>query len=65
MSRTRKKPYTGAKRFDSTCRCHGGCSFCEGNRKHSSMKRLKVDSLKKLRSAELEEYEEEKYEEEF
>lgn len=28
-----RKPYTGSKRFDRSCRNHGGCSFCEGNRR--------------------------------
>ena len=28
----RRKEYSGSKRFDSSCRCHGGCGFCEGNR---------------------------------
>ena len=32
MSRTVKKPYTGSKRFDKTCRSHGGCPHCESNR---------------------------------
>lgn len=25
--------------FDMTCRCHGGCGWCEGNRLHSYRKR--------------------------
>lgn len=32
MSRTNKRAYTGAKRFDTSCRCHGGCSWCRENR---------------------------------
>ena len=32
MSRTRKAPYTGSKRFDKTCRNHGSCSYCRDNR---------------------------------
>jgi hypothetical protein len=32
MSRTIKRPYTKSKRFDKSCRCHGGCGYCEGNR---------------------------------
>jgi hypothetical protein len=32
MSRTIRKPYTGSKRFDRTCRNHGGCPWCERNR---------------------------------
>lgn len=29
-----RKPYTGSKAIDGTCRNHGGCPWCEGNRKH-------------------------------
>ena len=32
MSRTKRKEYTKSKRFDASCRCHGGCSWCAGNR---------------------------------
>ena len=30
----KRKPYRGAKAVDRTCRCNGGCPWCEGNRKH-------------------------------
>ena len=30
----RRKPYYGSKAFDHTCRNHGGCPWCEENRKH-------------------------------
>ena len=29
-----RKPYYGSKDFDRTCRNHGGCPWCEENRKH-------------------------------
>jgi len=29
-----RKPYTGSKSIDGTCRNHGGCPWCEENRKH-------------------------------
>lgn len=29
-----RKPYTGSKSIDKTCRNHGGCPWCEENRKH-------------------------------
>lgn len=29
-----RKPYTGSKAIDRTCRNHGGCPCCESNRKH-------------------------------
>lgn len=39
MSRTYRKSYTKSKAFDSSCRSHGGCPWCEGNRTHSDTKR--------------------------
>jgi len=39
MSKTRKKPYTGSKAVDSSCRNHGSCPHCEAARKHK-VKRL-------------------------
>lgn len=32
MSRTKKKEYSGSKRFDVTCRNHGSCPYCRQNR---------------------------------
>lgn len=32
MARTIRNAYTGSKRFDKSCRAHGGCGYCEGNR---------------------------------
>ena len=29
-----RKPYTGSKAFDHTCRNHGGCDWCKENRQH-------------------------------
>ena len=29
-----RKPYRGSKAIDYFCRNHGGCSWCEENRKH-------------------------------
>ena len=29
-----RKPYYGSKAFDPSCRNHGGCPWCEENRKH-------------------------------
>jgi len=29
-----RKPYRKAKAIDKTCRNHGSCPYCEGNRKH-------------------------------
>lgn len=27
-----RKPYRGSRRFDVSCRCHGGCLWCESSR---------------------------------
>ena len=35
----RRKEYTGSKRFDSSCRCHGGCPWCESNRLYQDTRR--------------------------
>ena len=32
--RTWKRAYRQSRRFDASCRCHGGCPYCEGNRLH-------------------------------
>jgi hypothetical protein len=32
MSRTKKAEYTKSKQFDATCRNHGACPYCRGNR---------------------------------
>lgn len=37
-----RKPYYGSKAFDATCRNHGGCPWCEGNRKHKFVVREKA-----------------------
>lgn len=31
-----RKPYYGSKRIDRTCRNHGSCTWCEGNRLYRS-----------------------------
>lgn len=38
-----RKPYRGAKAVDSTCRNHGSCPWCKGNRLY---KRKKWPKLK-------------------
>jgi hypothetical protein len=30
-----RKPYSKAKAVDRSCRNHGSCSYCEGNRTHT------------------------------
>ena len=34
-----RKPYRGAKAIDATCRNHGSCEWCHGNRTHKNDKR--------------------------
>jgi hypothetical protein len=48
MSRTQKKPYTKSKRFDKTCRNHGGCPYCLGNKMHKHDKMVE-DARQKLK----------------
>lgn len=35
-----RKPYRRAKSVDTTCRNHGSCDYCKGNRLHNARKRL-------------------------
>ena len=49
----RRKPYHGAQAVDATCRNHGSCQWCEGNRTYKFRKKeIQLES-------ELEEYSEE------
>ena len=34
-----RKPYRRAKAIDYTCRNHGSCDWCKGNRTHKNDKR--------------------------
>ena len=45
-----RKPYRGAKAVDVTCRCHGTCPHCQGNRQHKNLKRQITadESLKEM-----------------
>lgn len=40
--KSHRKPYTGSKAIDRTCRNHGGCDWCKGNRIHKHRKREDV-----------------------
>lgn len=33
-----RKQYRGSKCFDGSCRNHGGCDFCKGNRMYQTNK---------------------------
>jgi hypothetical protein len=37
MSRTTKRPYRRSRAFDSSCRCHGACSWCRENRLYATI----------------------------
>lgn len=39
MSHTYKKRYRRSRLISASCRCHGGCPYCLGNRMHSNEKR--------------------------
>lgn len=43
-----RKPYCGSKAIDNTCRNHGGCRWCEENRKYKYIKNEKktLDRMK-------------------
>ena len=34
----RRKEYTGVKRFDKSCRCHGSCGYCVNTRTYFDQK---------------------------
>ena len=35
-----RKPYTGAKAIDKSCRNHGSCDYCLGNRMYKYRKKI-------------------------
>lgn len=45
-----RKPYQGAKAIDRTCRNHGSCGWCKGDRTHNH------DKMELRQVQELEEY---------
>lgn len=46
----KRKPFYRTGKFDRTCRCHGGCPYCESNRFHSTrIREMKAnDQLKEI-----------------
>lgn len=40
-----RKPYTGSRAVDRSCRCHGGCPYCEGNRRYREKRLLEAAYL--------------------
>jgi len=43
-----RKRFYGSKAFDRSCRNHGSCGYCHGNRTHSSSKRKAAMILETL-----------------
>lgn len=45
-----RKPYIGTKSIDKSCRNHGGCPWCEANRKYKFIKEDKktLDKMKEM-----------------
>ncbi len=41
-----RKPYSGSKAIDKTCRNHGGCPWCEENRRHKFIVRERIAESK-------------------
>ncbi len=43
----KRKPYRGAKAIDHTCRNHGGCPVCIGNRtnKNKEKNRIAIEEI--------------------
>ena len=48
-----RKQYHGSKAVDKSCRNHGGCQYCEENRRH------KYDKRKEAQDDRVKEYEKE------
>jgi hypothetical protein len=49
MSRTRKQKYRKSRTFDSSCRNHGACPYCEQNRRFFDTKsRIAVQADHKI-----------------
>lgn len=44
--KTKRKPYRGAKAIDPTCRNHGSCKVCEGNRKFKMRDKHPAEEVK-------------------
>lgn len=41
----KRKKYYGSKAFDHSCRNHGSCKWCEGNRTYKNKKREQASVL--------------------
>ena len=38
-----RESYHGSKVFDRSCRNHGSCGYCKGNRTHKNKRREPID----------------------
>lgn len=56
MGKEHRKPYYGSKAFDYSCRSHGDCSACNASREYKNKKRAPIDSRKKYRNYDMEDY---------
>jgi len=43
IRKSKRKEYRGSKRFDSSCRSHGSCPWCQGNRAHKNKRRAPIE----------------------
>ena len=50
----KRKPYKGAKAVDRSCRNHGSCEWCRGNRTHNTNKKMEkaISEMKEALSPE-------------
>jgi hypothetical protein len=39
-SRDRRRQYRGIRPVNASCRNHGSCPYCQGNRKHATQQRI-------------------------
>ena len=53
FGKEKRKQFRKSKRFDRTCRNHGKCPWCEGNRTFQARKEhFRIQSLEKLEYSE-------------
>ena len=44
-----RQPYRKSRVFDQSCRNHGGCPWCERNRRFGDLKRAPADEKDQIR----------------
>ena len=45
QKKTRRRPYTGSKAIDRSCRGGGDCPACAGSREHKNKRRSLFDEI--------------------